>query len=167
MSVARITREELVEESVEMYLREQILTVRGYPSARVEFTDAFVERRLDALTKIDKNYLAIGFNFDDGGTPAELGSDLVRRTYTIEVWVIGTDVASGRNLANAVRDAAENDTGLIPLRDIREPGAPVIDYLLVDTVRAARQPVADPRPWQEALWIVHVPVVDEYYAGQS
>lgn len=166
MTVSRITREEMVEESVEIFLRQEILVTRAYPASRVEFTDAFLERRLDALTTLDRNYIATGFNFDDGGTAAELGSDLVRRTYTIEVFVVGLDVASGRNLANAIRDSVENASGLLPLRDIRQAGNPVIDYLLVDPVRLARQAIADPKPWQEALWVVHVPVVDEYYAGQ-
>lgn len=166
MTVTRITREELVEESVSMFLREQMFTVRGYPTDRVEFLDAFVERRLDALDSLAKNYVAIGFNFDDGGTQLEMGSSLLQRVYTIEVWVIATDVHTGRNLANAVRDSAESAEA-IPLRDIRVSGSPVVDYLQVNPVRAQRQPVADPKPWQESLYIVHIPVVDEYYADQA
>lgn len=161
----RVTREDLVEESVQMFLKDQILTVRGYPSARVEFVDAFVETRFDALRSLDKNYVAAGFNFDDGGEAIELGSNLLRRTYTIEVWVIATDVQSGRNLANAIRDSAEADNGLIPLRDVTQPGAPVVDYLIVDAARAQRQPIPDPKPWQEALYVVQIPVTDEYFGA--
>jgi hypothetical protein len=69
---------------------------------------------------LEKNYLALGFNFDDGGQQAELGSDLVTRRYVIEVWVIGLSGAEGRNLANAVRDSRETD-GLLPLRDVTAP----------------------------------------------
>lgn len=163
MAVSRITREEFVEQSVTDWLREQIFTVRQYPPERVELLDAFTEDRFEG--PLDKNYLAMGFNFDDGGTPAELGSDLLRRRYTIEVWVIGVNAAEGRNLANAVRDSMEFE-GTVPLRDLTQPARPVIDYLLVDPVRAARQPVAEPKPWEEFLWIVTIPILDEYYARQ-
>jgi hypothetical protein len=114
----RVTREEMVEQSVSDYLREQIFTVRGYPPARVELMEAFAESLLP--TPLDKNYLAIGFNFDDGGVSAELGSDLLRRQYVIEVWVIGLSAAEGRNLANAVRDSMEAE-GTVPLKDITAP----------------------------------------------
>jgi hypothetical protein len=158
----RVTREELVEQSVTDHLREQIFDVRGYPAARVELVEAFTENKFGTAA-LAKNYLAIGFNFDDGGHPAELGSDLLRRQYGIEVWVIGKSGAEGRNLANAVRDSMEVD-GVVPLKDITAPGSPVIDYLIVDPVRAAREPIAQPKPWQEFLWIVTIPVVDEYHA---
>jgi hypothetical protein len=106
---------------------------------------------------------AIGFNFDDGGECAELGSDLLRRQYTIEVWVMGLSGAEGRNLANAVRDSMEFDA-VVPLKDITAAGQPVIDYLMVDPVSVQRQPVPEPKPWQEFLWIVSIPVIDEYHA---
>jgi hypothetical protein len=70
--------------------------------------------------------------------------------------------AEGRNLANAVRDSMEAET--VPLKDVSDPAAPVIDYLIVDPVRSQRQPVPEPKPWQEFLWIVAIPVIDEYYA---
>jgi hypothetical protein len=95
--------------------------------------------------------------------PAELGSDLLRRQYMIEVWVMGLSAAEGRNLANAVRDTMESEA-ILPLKDITAPGQPIIDYLMVDPVSAQRQPVPEPKPWQEFLWIVSVPVLDEYHA---
>lgn len=158
----RVTREELVEQSVTDFLREQLFTVRGYPPARVELLEAFVESKF-GLEPLAKNYVAIGFSFDDGGVPAELGSDLLRRQYVIEVWVIGQSAAEGRNLANAVRDAIESE-GVVPLKDVTAVGQPIIDYLIVDPVRAQRQPVPEPKPWQEFLWIVTVPVLDEYHS---
>jgi hypothetical protein len=160
-AVRRVTREELVEQSVTDYLREQIFTVRGYPPGRVALLDAFAESAFPG--PLDKNYLAIGFNFDDGGHQAELGSDLLRRQYMIEVWVIGTSAQEGRNLANAVRDSIESE-GIVPLKDVTQADKPIIDWLIVDPVRTARQPVPQPKPWQEFLWIVHIPVIDEYHA---
>jgi hypothetical protein len=159
----RVTREDMVEQSVSDYLREQIFTVRGYPPDRVGMLEAFSESLLP--TPLDKNYLAIGFNFDDGGTPAELGSDLLRRQYVIEVWVMGLSAAEGRNLANAVRDSMETES-TVPLKDITAPGAPIIDYLMVDPVRAQREPIGEPQPWQEFLWIVTIPVLDEYHSSR-
>jgi hypothetical protein len=159
----RVTREEMVEQSVTDYLRNAIFTVRQYPTARVALIEAFSEDKLPS--PLDKNYLSIGFNFDEGGVRAELGSDLLRRLYMIEVWVMGLTAAEGRNLANAVRDSMESE-GLVPLKDITAPGQPVIDQLIVDPVRVHRQPVPEPKPWQEFLWIVTIPVIDEYYAGQ-
>jgi hypothetical protein len=161
MAVSRVTREDMVEQSVTDWLRLQMFTVRGYPTSRVELVDAFVESRFEG--PLAKNYLTIGFNFDDGGEPAELGSDLLRRLYTIEVWVIGLTAQEGRNLANATRDSMESE-GTIPLKDITAPGSPIVDYLIVDPVRAQRQPVPEPKPWQEFLYIVTVPVIDEYHA---
>jgi hypothetical protein len=161
MPPTRVTREELVEQSVTDYLRDQIFTVRAYPSARVALVEAFDEHELPS--PLDRNYLAIGFNFDDGGECAELGSDLLRRQYTIEVWVMGLSGAEGRNLANAVRDSMEFDA-VVPLKDITAAGQPVIDYLMVDPVSVQRQPVPEPKPWQEFLWIVSIPVIDEYHA---
>ncbi len=151
----------MVEQSVSDYLRNAIFNERGYPATRVELMEAFTESKLPS--PLAKNYLAIGFNFDDGGEPAELGSDLLRRQYTIEVWVMGLSGAEGRNLANAVRDSMEA-VGIVPLKDITQAGQPVIDYLMVDPVRAERQPIPEPKPWQEFLWIVTIPVIDEYHA---
>lgn len=162
MSTTRITREDLIEQSVIDFLKTQLYG-RGYPPTRVGFVDAFQEGTFDG--PLDKNYVAVGFNFDDGGVPVEMGSDLVERVYTIEVWCVGTEPAAGRNLANAIRDIAEAEQ--IPLKDYRQSGAPVVEYMQVDPVRVQRQPVQDPKPWQENLWIVHVPVLDTYYASQS
>jgi hypothetical protein len=158
---SRVTREEMVEQSVSDYLRDAIFNGRGYPASRVGLIEAFAESKLPS--PLDKNYLAIGFNFDDGGVPAELGSDLLRRQYVIEVWVIGLSAAEGRNLANAVRDSMEAEA-IVPLKDIRDPATPIIDYLMVDPVSSHRQPVPEPKPWQEFLWIVTIPVLDEYHA---
>lgn len=160
MSVSRITREDAIEQSVTNYLRNALFVERTYPADQIEMVEAFDEERFQG--PLSKNYLAVGFNFDDGGRPLELGSDLVERVYTIEIWCVGRDGTAGRNLANAVRDAAEED-GLIPLIDLRDPAQPVIDHLYVNPVTVSRQPVPDPKPWQRFLWIVHIPVVDQYY----
>lgn len=163
MAVGRITRQDLVEQSVTDFLREKLFTERAYPADRVELVDSFQPSTFEPMTTLDKTYVALGFNYDDGGTPGEMGSDLVRLQHTIEVWVIAETPVIGRNLANAIRDSLDDD-GVIPLKDIRVAGQPIIDWLIVDRVRAERQPIADPRPWQENVWITYVQVTDEYYA---
>jgi hypothetical protein len=92
MAVSRVTREELVEQSVTDFLRYQIFTVREYPADRVELREAFIEDEFAG--PLDKNYLQ------------------------------------------------------------------------VDPVRTQRQPVPNPKAWQEYLWIVSIPVVDSYYARE-
>lgn len=158
----RITREQRVQASLISYLRTKLFDELGYPADRVKLVDAFEHSKFEGDEPLDNNYLALGFNFDDGGRPAELGSTLITRTYTMEVWVMALTPTVGLNLANAVRDEAEADMR-IPLLDIALPDAPVIDYVLVGNCRAQRQPVQNPQPWQENLWIVYIPLVDEYY----
>jgi hypothetical protein len=164
MAVSRITREDMVEQSVTDFLRNALFVERQYPAAQVQLLEAFEPSRFEPMTTLDKNYVSIGFNFDDGGSQAELGSSFRRRIYTIEVWVVALTPVAGRNLANAVRDALDA-SGLVPLKDLTQSGTPVIDQLLVQRVRADRQPIADPRPWQENVWVVAVEILDEYYAA--
>jgi hypothetical protein len=159
----RITREQKVQASLIAYLDDKLFNVLGYPRDQVELVEAFEHSRFEGDEELDNNYIALGFNFDDGGRPAELGSTLITRTYTMEVWVMALTPAIGLNLANAVRDEAEADM-VIPLLDIAQAGEPVIDQLIVGQCRAQRQPVAQPKPWQENLWIVYIPLTDEYYS---
>lgn len=158
-----IPREELVEQSVTDYLRNQLFNVRDYTADKVEILQAFEQTRFDQMDRMEKSYIAIGFSFDDGGRQAELGSDLKRRVYTIEFATFGANATWGRNLANIIVSALEFD-GTIPLKDVGGTGD-VIDTLLVDNVRAQRVPVSKPRPWQEHLWATRVVVTDEYFAS--
>lgn len=156
-----ITREDMITQSAQDHLRVK-LTDRGYPvGSDVVLLDSFPYNTFSG--PLDKNYVAAGFDFDDGGEQAELGSDLIRRQYTIEVFVFGKNPVWGRNLANVIRSIF--DDGLIPLKDITADGAPVIDQLCVFRVSADRQPIADPKPWEENVWLVTVKVDDEYFAG--
>jgi hypothetical protein len=157
-----ITREDLVEQSVTDYIRAAIFDARGYGSDQVEILDAFRgELHEHELTK---NYVAIGFNFDDEGEQAEMGSDLMRRHYTIQFLIFGKTNTWARNLANVVKFAAQHD-GTIPLKDIEQPTAPVIDQLEVLGASAQRQIVPQPEPWQEFIWTTHIQVQDCYHAA--
>jgi hypothetical protein len=69
-----------------------------------------------------------------------------------------------RNLAHALKFVLEGD-GRIALKDIGQPGAPIIDYLLVDAVSAQRQIITDPDPFEEFVYTTTLRVYDEYYAA--
>jgi hypothetical protein len=160
----RITREDKVQASLMAYLHVKLFDELGYPADRVKLVEAFEHSQFEGDKELDANYISLGFNFDDGGTPMELGSPLLQRVYTMELWVMALTPQIGLNLANAARDEAQSDQ-IIPLLDIAQPGAPVIDQLMVGDCRAQRQPVQDPQPWQENLWIVSIQLVDEFYPG--
>lgn len=160
-----LAREQIVEQSVKEFVREQLFTVRGLSKDRVEIIDSPPERKAGALPQpLDKNYAALGFHFDEGGVQAELGSDLKRRVYVIEFIVFGLTSTWAANLANTIRDAAEVDNGRIPLLDFSATGHPPVDYLTEAAAIARREPVADPHPWEEFVWITTIQVQDEYFA---
>jgi hypothetical protein len=138
------------------------LVARGYDSSRVLMRDAFptLEER---ATELNVTTVAAGFNFDDGGTQIELGSDLTERAYTIEFWTFGVSQEYGRNVANLVRAIVEDNDGHIPLKDIGVVGQPEIGALVLDQVRVVRQVNRDPRPWDMFVFTTRVEVTDTYY----
>lgn len=155
-----IARETLVEQSVTDYVKEA-LNERGYPPEDWTLVESFNYVPKDGL---DKNYLAAGFNFDDGGEQAELGSDLKVRRYTIEFFVFGVTNTYGRNLASAIALALDRD-GLIPLNDYGQTPPAEIDRMQVDKPHARREIIPAPEPWQEFVWSVTVVVEDTYFAA--
>lgn len=157
-----ISRQDKIVQSTQNYIRDQLFTVREYPSDKIELLDAFPHGKFEGA--LDKNYIATGFNFDDGGRDAELGGTMKHRLYTIEFYVFGMTSLWGTNLSSALREALENDGG-IPLKDIGG-GDPdlVIDQLLImeHGLRAMKVAVREPRPWEEHTWVVQL-VVEDYY----
>ena len=156
-----ISREDCVEQSVFDYAKDAIRG-RGYPESQVELLESFPYRMSDA--QFTRTLVAAGFNFDDDGKPAELGSDLKVRQYHVQFFVFGMTATYGRNLANVLKFAMERD-GQIPLKNVAVDGDPVIDYLEVLGVSAERQIVPDPEPWQEFVWTTTLRVEDVYSAG--
>jgi hypothetical protein len=159
-----LTREDFVTQSVDRYLREVLFERHSYDPAMIELLAAFPHDRFDG--PIDKNYVAVGFNFDDGGHQGEMGSNLKHRLYTIEFFIIGKSNTWAKNLAHAVKFALESD-GTIPLVDVTQPSKPVIDALVVASVSAEHQPISQPEPWQENIWTCHLRVEDTYDAGAA
>jgi hypothetical protein len=155
-----ITREDLIAQSVSDYGR-QALRDRGYDEERVEWREAW-----DGLPtgELDVNYVAAGFDFDDEGEQAELGSDLKRRLYTIQFFTFGQTHTLARNIANALKFVLERD-GTIPLLQVDQPGRPEIDRLVVDGVSAERQVLPDPEPWQRYVYTTTLRVEDCYRAA--
>lgn len=175
-----ITREDKVVQSVEDLIFDGLIA-RGYPverdlgvqaiqagavyqaNTKVVYMDAFPWGRFTG--QLDMNYISSGFNFDDGGQQAELGSTLKRRLYTIEFFCFGTTPKWAENLANALTSIIDAVDPTIPLKDVGGTGA-VIDALIVEPggAQARRVTVANPRPWEENLWLAQFKVTDEYYA---
>lgn len=154
-----IQREDMVEQSVQDYLRNMLFNVQGYPEGQVGILDSFTAEEFEG--SLDKNYVAVGFNFDDGGDEAEVGSTLTRKLVTIEFFVLGRTSTWGRNLKNALVSSFEQDKR-VPLLNIGDVAKPVIDYLPVLNVTGSREPIPDPAPWQKYVWTVLLRLEDEY-----
>lgn len=162
-----IPREEKIQQSVQKYVSDLLFDTWAYDPAEVEALDSFPEGRFTGT--LDKNYVAFGYAFDDGGEQGELGSSMVRRLHTIEVYVFATTDLWGRNLANAVKRAVETQ-GLIPLLDFGVSDPPqLIDALVIMPrgARASNVPMRDPRPWEEHIWLTRIQVEDYYDASES
>lgn len=155
-----ISREDLIEQSVTEWVREQIFTVRAYPTSQVDLVESYPYK----MRELDKNIIALGFNFDDNGEQAEMGSDLKRRVYTIEHFVFGKTNTYARNLANVLKFALDV-AGTIPLLDIAQDPPVEIDRLMVIGVRAERQVVNNPEPWEEFVWTTTLQLEDVYVAS--
>lgn len=155
-----VQREDKVEQSVQEYLKLVLFDQQGYPRSQVTMMDAFTGTEFEG--KIDKNYLAMGFNFDDGGQEGEVGSTLVRKLITIEFFIIAQNATWGRNLKNALVSSFEHDR-VVPLLDIGVSDPPIqIDALPVISVTGGREPIPDPAPWQKFIWTVQLKLEDEY-----
>lgn len=160
--MGRISREQKVQQSVQDYVRGKVFDEWDYPEDQVALVDSF--NADDFEGGLDKNYIAVGYNFDDGGKAAELGSDLVTRLYTIELFCIGATATWAQNLSGIVKEALESEKR-IPLREISDPARPIVDYLIVDEVSNEREVISDPAPWQRFIWTVRVRVEDQYFAN--
>lgn len=155
-----VTREDNIEQSVEDFAKD-ILNDRGYTvGVELDFRDSFPY----GATSLPKPIVAAGFNFDDDGAQAEMGSDLKVRIHTIEFFVIGTTLTWARNVANVLKFGLEA-AGTIPLLDYSVDPAEALDTLIVDGVLAHRQVVAEPEAWQEFIYTTTLRVEDVYYAN--
>jgi hypothetical protein len=160
-----VTREDKIEQSVQDYLRESLRAL-DYDETLVLVREAFptLDERAEPL---EITTVAITITFDDGGSYIEVGSDLTLRVYTVDAWTFGTDETIGRNVANVLKQILESNYGNIPLKDISQDPAPVIDQLMVDKVSVTRQQAEDPQAWDEFVWSTVAHVEDTYYPSQQ
>lgn len=152
-----ISREQKITQSVQDHVREA-LDAKGY-AGEYDFVDSWE----DVPRELVRPTIASGFDFDDEGEAAELGSDLVRRLYTVQFLVFGPTETWAKNLASVIKFAIDAD-GVVPLRDIEQDGAPVIDHLVVAGVSSEKQQVVNPEPWQAHIWSATARLEDEYSA---
>lgn len=154
-----LTREQYVTESVNTFLRA-LLTAHGYSDDQVVYLEEFPHTRFKE-NPLDKTYVTAGFNFDDPGKNAELGSNMKLRLYTMEFFVFGLTATWGKNVAGAVKFSLESE-GIIPLLDISQISRPQIDALVVLGASNQHEPIGEPLPWQEHVWTVRLQVEDIY-----
>lgn len=160
-----ITREDKIEQSLYDFVVDGVRAL-NYDATLVQFREAFPTYD-ERATELDITTVSFSVNFDDGGELIEIGSDLTERVYTAEWWTFGTDQTIGRNVANVIRKVVEGDYGLVPLKDIGQDPAPVIDQLQVEEVSVNRQLANDPQPWDEFVWSTTAKIMDTYYPSQQ
>lgn len=171
-----LLREELVEASVLRCLTSGLpryglqLGTNGDvgPAPLVVVRNAFPtpDERAEELTATT---LAFGFNVDDGGMPAELGTSLTHYVHTLVVWVFALEPRFGRKVAYAIQHVCRvnPDTlpDTIPLLDFNADAdaPPVLDSLMTLHVQVKHEGNSSPRPWDRYVWTASIGVRDTYY----
>lgn len=107
--------------------------------------------------------LAFGFNIDDGGEPAELGSTLTKYVHTLVCWTFATEPQFGRRLANVIKDVVRRSYDQIPLLDFDQDDDPQIDSMIVMKAQARHEVNVSPRPWDRYVWTTAISVRDVAY----
>lgn len=164
-----LIREELVEASVMRAVRAglpdyayQLATGNDPTTGDVYVREAFPtpEERAEEL---NVTTLAFGFNIDDGGTPAELGSNLTTYVHTLVCWVFATEPRFGRRLAHTLKHLVRRDLDVLPLYDFNQDGDPRIDSLVVMKAQTRHEVNQSPRPWDRYVWTTSIAVRDIAY----
>lgn len=162
-----IAREDLITQSVQTLVREGLDTL-NYTTPKVEILDAFdavLFEQQYGQSGLNKTYIAVGFQFDDGGREAELGSTLMSYLHTIDFLVFGHTSTWGRNVAHVIKALLNTERGALPLLDysVATDPRPIIDYMPVVEVSTERERAFDARPWGLHAWTTRLRIVDEYY----
>lgn len=162
-----VIREELVEYSLLQYLREGLpafglVLDKEDPDQNLNLREAFPTPE-ERTQELDMTTLAFGFNIDDGGRPAELGSTLTTYVHTIMVWTFALEPRFGRRVAHAVKHVVRGGDGTIDLLDFNQEGDPAIDSLEVLKAQVQHQVNVSPRPWDQYVWTTSINVSDTYF----
>ena len=166
----QLLREELVEMSV-MRAIATGLPDYGYvvengsnsvPGANILLREAFPtpEERAAELTITT---LAFGFNIDDGGEPAELGSNLTRYVHTLLCWTFGLEMRYTRRVAHTIKNIARRNLDLISLNDFNQTPEVQIDAMSVMRTQVRHEVNNSPRPWDQYVFTTAIAVRDIYY----
>src|SRR5437763_13358719 len=160
-----LIREELVELSVLRAIRKGLpdygyVLANGSTNANggnIWVREAFPtpEERTQELTVTT---LAFGFNIDDGGEPAELGSNLTRYVHTLICWTFALEPRYGRRVAHTVKNIARRNLDLLPLYDFNRDNGPQIDSLNVMKTQVRHEVNNSPRPWDQYVWTTSLSV---------
>lgn len=156
-----INRETKVTQSVKVYSKIR-LEQKGWSASELVFLEAFpyTDAEFDGDIE-ERSYLAFGFNFDDDGRAAEMGSDLKTRVYTLEFFVFADDEDEAKAIANDLKFAIDTDE-IVPIVDLADDDLPQVDSLVVLGVSAKKVLVEDPDPFQEHVWLTTARVEDTY-----
>lgn len=159
-----IERRTKVTESCKEIVRARLYIPAGpYRAEDVAIVDTFPEDQFKS--KLDTNYVAAGYSFDDGGRQGEAGSDLVRYIWTIEYLVFAINGVWGKNVSDTVADAFRIGDNL-PLLDIGTSRAPTGETAIVTYSQAQRVVVRAPRPWEQNVWMTRVKLEDYFFSSQ-
>ncbi|MDQ2876516.1 MAG: hypothetical protein M3Y33_17635 [Actinomycetota bacterium] len=162
-----LIREELVELSVlraiTLGLPDYGYTINADPSlGDVYVREAFPSPE-ERQAELKQNTLAFGFNIDDGGMPAEMGSTLTTYSHTLMCWTFALEPRFGRRLAHTIKHIARRNSDHIQLLDFNDPSEPQVDALIVLKTQVAHQLNQSPRPWDQYVWSTAIVVRDVAY----
>lgn len=118
----------------------------------------------ERASELSKTTVSSGFSFDDGGIPAELGSDLCVYTHTVEFWVFGIEPGEAQGIASFIKEVLRSNM-TIPLKDVGTEGQPVVGYLEIPEARSVstrRQISAHQFPWDRFVWSTSAKFQDWY-----
>ncbi len=161
-----LLREEIVEysalEAVEQGLPNYGFELEG-EEQNVVLKEAFPTPE-ERLQELETTTVAFGVNIDDGGKPAELGSDLTEYRHTLILWTFATEPRFGRRLAHAIKHVFRTGQAEIPLLNFNEEGEenPEIGTLQVLSAQVRHEVSNSARPWDQYVWTTHV-VLRDYF----
>lgn len=163
-----LIREELVELSVLRAIRLGLpdygYTINADPAQGDVFVREAFPTPEERGAELKQNTLAFGFNIDDGGTPAEMGSTLTTYVHTLMCWTFALEPRFGRRLAHTIKHIARRHNDHVPLLDFNDDTEPQVDALIVLKTQVAHQVNQSPRPWDQFVWTTGISVRDADYA---
>lgn len=163
--MSTLPRSQYLSQSLLAFIEDELRTA-DYDDDEFVILDKFPHERIREDADIDNTYIASGFDFDEEARRIEIGSTLSRRRGTFEIFIFAPgDSNAGENVAGVLEQVLDRNS--IPIIDIEsdEDPKPEIDRLELVGVKAERQPIPRPRPWEENVHLVTVRCDDEYYAA--